>query len=361
MEIKEVDDFEPKSLIITNDGKIDISIFRGVYQTPAANKGEEVLFNITDEEYLKLLSGEIESEIKANKDNSDITKKKFGKNMKSLRAKGFNTNSSGQVEFPYVIKVRVGGFLFSEDKYFILKSVTQSKKMQTKGFNPKRLIQPGEVIAQGIGAVYEPIERKGSPKTFKLGAMFDPIPDTKAIRKRYAFSGNTEQYNPITTQEMTEEDLLNYSIRSGIPMSNLKKKEQSPIQKKETGGGVVRTNTGSRSPKQILLEEYGINMKLVPGKGIVFEGDLYDDVVKTMGADAKNIRTPNDLLKILNYQPYEKPNKIQESKIFKEGDVFTEDDFMRDTFERAGFEEVTEEELLRLMNKNNPLNDKCSG
>lgn len=305
---KSVDSFEPASLVETEKG-ISIDIFRGTRdkQQAIADMSLEDQAGITfmtDEDYIEYvtsLTEEEREELKESRTKSrkfnDDEKGRFKKNMQSLRDKGFISNPSGQVMFPYIIKVSSGD-MFKADQYYILKSVRKAKKNMDKNFDAKKLIQKGELVPQGIAAFYEPVQRKGAAKTFKGAAMFDPIPETAKLPRYRGTISNSTNFNPF------------YQTKSDDPI-----KEESwmlnhgfPVQQTAADAKVAAASkpidTGSRSPKSILLEDYGITMKIEPGKGVTFEGDVIDMLKENMSAkEFEKIVTPADLLKTLGYIP----------------------------------------------------------
>ena len=305
---KSVDSFEPASLVETEKG-ISIDIFRGTRdkQQAIADMSLEDQAGITfmtDEDYIEYvtsLTEEEREELKESRTKSrkfnDDEKGRFKKNMQSLRDKGFISNPSGQVMFPYIIKVSSGD-MFKADQYYILKSVRKAKKNMDKNFDAKKLIQKGELVPQGIAAFYEPVQRTGAAKTFKGAAMFDPIPETAKLPRYRGTISNSTNFNPF------------YQTKSDDPI-----KEESwmlnhgfPVQQTAADAKVAAASkpidTGSRSPKSILLEDYGITMKIEPGKGVTFEGDVIDMLKENMSAkEFEKIVTPADLLKTLGYIP----------------------------------------------------------
>lgn len=308
---KAVDDFDPASIVETEKG-ISIDIFRGTRDKAAeAQKTQEEwleeesrIVYMTDEDYIEyvnsLLEEEkqelIESRTKSKKFNED-EKGRFAKNMKSLRDRGFTTAPTGEVRFPYIIKVS-SGEMFKSDTYYILKSVRKSKKNAPKGIDPKRLIQKGETVAQGIAAFYEPVTRKGSSKTFKGAAVFDVIPETAKLPRYRRPIGNSTSYNPYyQTKSDDPVKEQNWLLNHGFPA------EQKAADAKVAAASKP-IDTGSRTPKSILLEDYGITMNLVPGKGIIFEGDVYEMLKEKLSAkEFEKIVTPADLLNVLGYKP----------------------------------------------------------
>jgi hypothetical protein len=314
---KNVDGFEPKSVVIDGD-KIKIDIFNGArikekqkafteeeeseitwmddadYYTMLAEETEK--FSQLDEEGKKEWIKKEEEAAKAKADSfkySPDEKKRFAKNMDSLRAKGFYTNKKGEVVFPYIIKqsIKPEGKKYFENTFFVLKSVTKAQK-QPKG-SPKRMIQPGETVASGVKAVYQKIERKGSSKTFKAGEVFDPIPDTAKLPRYRKLTTNPSSYNPYYERAFSDPEKEEmWMINRGF----VKPGETSVTQKKEIATAATKNVTGT--PKEILARE-GITFTFdTASKSFKFVGDVWDAIPD----DAKKtVKTPGQLVYMLGY------------------------------------------------------------
>jgi len=386
---KVVDSFEPASLVETEKG-ISIDIFRGTRdkQQAISEMSLEEQAGITfmsDEDYIEYvtsLSEEEKEELKESRTKSrkfnDNEKGKFSKNMQSLRDKGFISNPSGQVLFPYIIKVSSGD-MFKADKYYILKSVRKTKKSQDKNFDPKRLIQKGELVAQGIAAFYEPVQRKGAAKTFKGAAMFDPIPETAKLPRYRRPIGNTADFNPFyytKSEDAVKEE--NWMLRHGFPV-------QQTAADAKVAAASKPVDTGSRSPKSILLEDYGITMKIEAGKGVTFEGDVIDMLKEKMTAkEFEKIVTPADLLRALGYVPSAaapivststensaeslkqaaaegKPNVDLIRRMVESSQIFGSDSSPTSEKNPPVDPEEIKRRIEMMSRGQNPLNDECAG
>jgi len=306
---KAVDEFQPASIVETEKG-ISINIFRGARDTKAKFKSQEEaleyeagLTYLSDTDYLEYLSFLSEEELAALSESKAKTKKfnadekaRFKKNMQSLRDKGFNTSNTGEVKFPYIIKVS-SGERFKSDTYYILKSVQQATKDVKKGPDSKRLIQKGQTVAQGISAYYEKIERKGASKTYKGGAIFDPIPETASIPRYRKPVDNTTGYHPFYTQKaITDPGKYQMFLENmGVPRERAEADTKALFPSKPV-------DTGSRSMVTVLLEDYGITTS-VQNKGITFEGEMFEILKENISAkEFEKINSPADLLKLLGYK-----------------------------------------------------------
>jgi transcriptional regulator with XRE-family HTH domain len=302
-----VDAFVPQAVTITPE-KISIDIFKGIRgkeQKEEVSLEEEALIEWMDDfdylEYLESLSPEEKKEIetvkvKSKKYNS-TEKAMFKKNMQDLFNRGFSKNKKGEVLFPYIFRVRNGNF--TADSFYILTSVRKSGDKKTTT-NSKLFIKKNEQVASGIAATYELIERKGSKKTFKGGAVFDPIPSTASTARYRA----TREYNPKnytgyyqknSGNQVTEE---NFMLKYGFPVEAAE--FTTPF---ETKNPVISTEKkidyGNKTAKEILLTEYGITMEFKDGK-IIFAGDIYEGLVDY---HKKQFTKPSDILEALNHNP----------------------------------------------------------
>jgi hypothetical protein len=240
-----------------------------------------------------------------------VEKGKFVKNIMDLKAKGFYVQD-GNIYFPYIIKVTE---LDDDGKStrrvpYILKAVGKrgvSKKGE--GANLSSLVQPadfaeGNYAISGVEAVYIPFEYKGSKKTFKAGFVFDEIP-ALAQKPRTKFLKNnapTDQnyWDKIAEEseyrELTPEEEALASIQAaGVDISQ-------PAQPKT----IIKKPGESRTPKDILFEDYGISFEF-SNKGFKFSGAKYEKLVNDTGVLYSN---PQELLKALGYETSE--NKISD-------------------------------------------------
>jgi hypothetical protein len=294
---KEVDDYKPESFNVEvgKDNKvkgISINVFKGVRNNQAAaalpTVEEQGTSWMSDEEYVEYMNtlseaekAKLEATAKYEAKYNDVEKGKFRKNMELLEAKGFTKNGKNEVRFPYIIRMSNEGE-FSSDSYYILKSVKKYGGKKNAANNNKLLMQKDETIASGVSAYYVPVERKGSKKTFKAAGVFDAIPDAaKVARRREVVTTNTTEYN-------------------GTPETgNAPKQETPPAPQSAQKTPVVKSvDTGSRSPKEILLYDYGIEVAL-GAKGITFAGDVYDLLPQEL---KDKIKTPTQLLEVLGYE-----------------------------------------------------------
>lgn len=402
----EIDNFEPQSVLPTQKGGFMINIFRGVRkkdQSPSDMTLEQQagVTWMSDEDYLEYiesLTEEQKQQLKVQEPKSkkynDVEKGKFKKNMQALRDKGFNTNDKNEVEFPYIIKVP-GGEMFAADTYYILKSVRKAGQNKDKKVDPKKLIQKNETIAAGISAVYEPVERKGSRKTFKASAMFDPVPETAKLPRYRKVVSNDPSYSPFyqTANTDPEKEALWMENHGFAPASSTSAPVSRPV------------DTGSRSPKDVLSQDFGIQMQYDSEKKMfTFVGELYDmlpnDVKSTVGSN------PQTLLSMLGYKPTAPAPQVQQPtqvsvdmpKMSKEAAKGVSDMNMRNalmaamfgnpapstpeptpgagtpsatgttvenvTVSKAAAEGISDmemyKELMRRMNGENPLNDECA-
>ncbi len=382
---KAVDDFEPASVVETEKG-ISINIFRGARDAKAKFKSQEEaleyeagLTYLSDTDYLEYLSFLSEEELAALSESKAKTKKfnadekaRFKKNMQSLRDKGFNTSNTGEVKFPYIIKVS-SGERFKSDTYYILKSVQQATKDAKKGPDSKRLIQKGQTIAQGISAYYEKIERKGASKTYKGGAIFDPIPETASIPRYRKPVDNTTGYHPFYAQKaITDPDKYQMFLENmGVPRERAEADTKALFPSKPV-------DTGSRSMVTVLLEDYGITTS-VQNKGITFEGEVFEILKENISAkEFENINSPADLLKALGYKdtaaaprvsvPTEESSESMKAtkdssktdldsvrKMIESSQLFT------NMPEGATDAEEVKRRIAMLSANQNPLNDECAG
>ena len=382
---KAVDDFEPASVVETENG-ISINIFRGARDAKAKFKSQEEaleyeagLTYLSDTDYLEYLSFLSEEELAALSESKAKTKKfnadekaRFKKNMQSLRDKGFNTSNTGEVKFPYIIKVS-SGERFKSDTYYILKSVQQATKDAKKGPDSKRLIQKGQTIAQGISAYYEKIERKGASKTYKGGAIFDPIPETASIPRYRKPVDNTTGYHPFYAQKaITDPDKYQMFLENmGVPRERAEADTKALFPSKPV-------DTGSRSMVTVLLEDYGITTS-VQNKGITFEGEVFEILKENISAkEFENINSPADLLKALGYKdtaaaprvsvPTEESSESMKAtkdssktdldsvrKMIESSQLFT------NMPEGATDAEEVKRRIAMLSANQNPLNDECAG
>jgi len=382
---KAVDDFEPASVVETEKG-ISINIFRGARDTKAKFKSQEEaleyeagLTYLSDTDYLEYLSFLSEEELAALSESKATTKKynddekaRFKKNMQSLRDKGFTTSNTGEVKFPYIIKVS-SGERFKSDTYYILKSVQQATKDPKKGADSKRLIQKGQTIAQGVSAYYEKIERKGASKTYKGGAIFDPIPETASIPRYRKPIDNTTGYHPFYAQKaITDPDKYQMFLENmGVPRERAEADTKVLFPSKPV-------DTGSRSMVTVLLEDYGITTS-VQNKGITFEGEMFEILKENISAkEFENINSPADLLKVLGYKdtaaaprvsiPTEESAESMKStkdssksdldsvrKMIESSQLFTS------MPEGATDAEEVKRRIAMLSANQNPLNDECAG
>jgi len=382
---KDVDSFEPASVIETEKG-IYIDIFKNVRikDKPVSEMSLEEQSGIEymdDVDYLQFLS-ELTDEERAEMQKAKVQSKKFSetekarfkKNMRSLNDQGFYTNENGQVEFPYVIKVS-SGEMFKSDSYYRLKSVRKATSKENKAAAGK-LIQKNELVAQGVAAFYEPIQRKGSSKTYKGGAMFDPIPETATLPRYRKPVENSSNYNPFYQQKSADpEKEAAWMSNHGFPVTQT-------VADAKVAAAVAPKDLGTRTPKQVLLEDYGIEMTLVPGKGISFKGDVYDLLVSNLSpSEAQQITTPGDVLRLLGYKPSAAaPNVTQPTeasaqsvKIDKESNSPNLDEIKRmlesnqifDLPKSQDSSIIDPEEIKRriemMQNGQNPLNDECAG
>jgi hypothetical protein len=295
---KEVDDYEPQSfnVEIGADQKvkgISINIFKGVRNTQASadipTVEEKGTSWMSDEEYVDYMNAlseaekaKLEATAQYQAKYNEVESGKFRKNMELLEAKGFEKNGKNEVKFPYIIKISNDGE-FASDSYYILRSVKKYGGKKNAANKNKLLMQKDETIASGVSAYYVPVERKGSKKTFKAAGVFDAVPDTaKIARNRRVITTNTTEYNGTP-------ETGNAPIQETPPAPQSVQK--TPI--------VKSVDTGSRTVKDILLDEYKIEMVFGP-KGITFVGDIYDSIPQ---GDKDKIKIPSDLLKLLTYNP----------------------------------------------------------
>jgi hypothetical protein len=390
---KAVDDFEPASVVETKSGTdqegISINIFRGARDTKSKFKSQEEaleyeagLTYLSDADYLDYLSFLSEEELAAINEAKAKTKKynadekaRFKKNMQSLRDKGFNTTKSGEVMFPYIIKVEKGDGRVKSHTFYILKSVQQAKQNKKKGEDSKRLIQKGQTVAQGISAYYEVVKRKGASKTFKGGAIFDPIPETASIPRYRKPVNNTTGYHPFYTQKAFTDPVSYqaYLENMGVSAKDAEADAKALFPSKPQ-------DTGSRSMVDILLEDYGITTSIT-NEGITFAGDMFEILKENISAKQfENINSPAALLNAFGYKATaaapkvsiateesaesmtstEDPNKPDLDsilKMVKSKDVFGAS---ASSEESVDAEEI-KRNIARLSGKQNPLNDECAG
>jgi hypothetical protein len=399
---KNIDDFEPKSFIEDGD-KIKIDIFNGARikekQKPITEEEESEITWMDDVDYYEMLSemtpdekAEAAEIKKKSLKYTDDEKKRFGKNMEMLKVKGFTRNKKGEIEFPYIIKRKgQANGKYTSDVYYILKSVGKAEK-QPKGAT-KKLIQPGETIASGVRAVYQIVERKGSPKTFKAGEMFDPIPDTaKVIRKRSkAAVTNSDSYNPFYAKEFDDpekEELwrINHGFITSDELTNKQKKQTSDVVASQSN---ISEN---RTPKEI-LGGLGITFSFdSKTKSFKFAGAIWDGLPEE---EKSKIKFPEQLVNLLGYsisQPapnFQKEENSSSSQIEstmsqeKQKELGIEDMEMRKRFMQmlggnesdspgTGVDMKKREEFFKMMGINpelakkgveigkNPLDDKCA-
>jgi hypothetical protein len=402
----EIDGFEPQSVVPSKKEGFIINIFKGV------RKKEQAVSEITleeqagitwmsDEDYLEYVDSltdeqkELVKEQQAkSKKYNDVEKGKFAKNMQSLRDKGFRTNTKNEVEFPYIIRVPAGE-MFTADSYYILKSVRKAGQNKDKKIDSKKLIQKNETIAAGVSAVYEPVERKGSRKTFKGAAMFDAIPETAKLPRYRKAVDNNSSYSPFyqTMNADAEKEELWMQNHGFAPKDSTK---AAPVS--------APVDTGSRSPKDVLLQDYGIQMKYDSVlKMFTFVGDILNDIPDDIKSSVGG--NPKTLLSMLGYKPTAPAPQVQQAsplpagvpKISKEAGKGISDMNMRNSLMAAMFgqpatstpestpgagspsagtkvDDVTLSEtaakgisdmekykqLMRAMNGENPLNDECA-
>jgi hypothetical protein len=238
--------------------------------------------------------------------------------------------------------------------------------------------------------VYEPVTRKGSRKTFKGAAMFDAIPETASLPRYRKIIVNDSNYSPYyqTVNADPEKEQLWMENHGFAPKSSTK---PAPVAKP--------VDTGSRSPKDILNQDFGIEMKYDSSrKMFTFVGELYDmlpdDVKSTVGSN------PQTLLSMLGYKPTAPvpqvttaPQSSNLSEIAKKGisDMEMRNALMSAMFGTApasipqptpgvpsankpqtddpsisniaaqGISDMEKyKELMRRMNGDNPLNDECA-
>ena len=379
---KAVDEFEPASVVETENG-ISINIFRGARDTKSKFKSQEEaleyeagLTYLSDTDYLEYLSFLSEEELAALSESKAKTKKfnadekaRFKKNMQSLRDKGFNTSKTGEVMFPYIIKVS-SGEKFKSDTYYILDSVKKSKKVS----DSKKLIQKGETIAQGIAATYKKIERKGASKTYKGGAIFDPIPETATIPRYRKPVDNTTEYHPFYAQQQAITDPVKYQLfleNMGVSRERAEADTKALFSSKPV-------DTGSRSMVTVLLEDYGITT-IVTNEGVTFAGEMFEILKENISAKQfENINSPAALLKALGYKDTAAAPRVsiatEESaeSMKSTGDSNQADlDSVRKMIESSQlFSGTTEgsidaDEVKRKIDmasdNQNPLNDECAG
>ena len=382
---KAVDEFQPASVVETENG-ISINIFRGARDSKPKFKSQEEaleyeagLTYLSDTDYLEYLSFLSEEELAALSESKAKTKKfnadekaRFKKNMQSLRDKGFNTSNTGEVMFPYIIKVS-SGERFKSDSYYILKSVQRGTKDAKKASDSKRLIQKGQTIAQGVSAFYEKIERKGASKTYKGGAIFDPIPETASIPRYRKPVNNTTGYHPFYTEKAIT-DPVKYQLyleNMGVPRERAEADTKALFPSKPV-------DTGSRSMVTVLLEDYGITTS-VQNKGITFEGEMFEILKENISAkEFEKINSPADLLKVLGYKDTAAAPRVSIStEESAESMKSTEDsnkadlDSVRKMIESSQLFSGTSEEfadaeevkrkIAMLSANQNPLNDECAG
>jgi hypothetical protein len=407
---KNVDDFEPKSVIIDGD-KVKIDIFNGARlkekQKPLTQEDESEITWLDDADFYDMLAQQAdefsalsdeekkewikkeEEESKAKAESLKYSldeRKRFAKNMESLRAKGFYSNKKGEVVFPYIIKqsTKEEGKKHYSDVFYVLKSVTKAKK-QPKGA-AKKLIQPGETVASGVRAVYQKIEKKGSPKTFKAGEVFDAIPDTAKVPRYRKLTQNSTSYNPFYAQSFEDPE------KEAIWMANkgfVKPGETSVTQKKEIAAVASATKSTVGTPKEILARE-GITFSF-DGKtqSFKFAGDVWDVLPDNI---KQTIKTPGQLVYTLGYDitssaPEIKGNQtLGETPVVNEGlteektkELGVTDINLRNKFlsaigmgskeEDLGITDIEKrKEFNRMMgleentglDKNNPLKDNCA-
>lgn len=382
---KAVDEFQPASLVETEKG-ISINIFRGARDGKPKFKSEEEaleyeagLTYLSDTDYLEYLSFLSEEELAALSESKAKTKKfnadekaRFKKNMQSLRDKGFNTSNTGEVRFPYIIKVS-SGERFKSDTYYILKSVQQGKKNAKKGPESKRLIQKGQTMAQGISAYYEKIERKGASKTYKGAAIFDPIPETATIPRYRKPVNNTTGYHPFYTQKAITDPVSYqaYLENMGVPRERAEADTKALFQSKPE-------DTGSRSLVTILLEDYGITT-IVTNEGVTFAGDMFEILKENISAKQfETINSPADLLKTLGYKATtaaprvsiateESAESMKSTKDSNKSDLDSVRKMIESSqiFSSTPDESTDADEVKRridmLSSNQNPLNDECAG
>jgi hypothetical protein len=396
------DAFEPQSFTLSEDEKqIKINIFKGIREREKKKDMTEqewleeqskiewmddfdYLLELEQQEGEEVTEGIRVVNLKREKKKYNETERlKFRKNMQFLEEKGFTKNKKGETEFPYIFKVKQEG-PFASDKYYVLKKVTKINPKEGKPniiLDSKNVIQKGELVASGVGAIYELVERVGSRKSFKAGgALFGEIPPTADLPRYRRPIDNSNSYGPYYSKFEDANKEYNQLSRMGIPVEE----QQETKKTSEKQGPVKVTITeGSRSPKQILFQDYGINMQLINGS-IKFSGDVYD----LFSPEEKTAigTSPGRLLTKLGYTPStEAPNVHQSTKVEsvvkeKEDSEEEEDaplispDIMKDLIRRAQRGEKVEipkppppkketpkEETTKEINEENPLNDECAG
>jgi len=366
---KEIDDYKPESFNIEykNDKEekekkeikgISINIFRGVRKNQATVATPTVEESgtswMSDEEYTAYMDSlteaekaKVEASTQMSRGHDDKESGKFRKNMELLEAKGFSKNKKNEVRFPYIIKISNEG-QFASDSYYILKSVKKYGGKKNAANNNKLLMQKDETVASGVSAYYVPVERKGSKKTFKAAGVFDAIPDSaKLPRRRNVVTNNTTEYNgtPETSNAPKQE----------IPPA------PQPVQKTEV---VIAVDTGSKTPKQLLKDEYGIDM-IFTGKGITFAGDAFEFLPQEYKDKAT---TPLRLLQILGFPLAPAPDFT--TPIVKETEKSEAQESTSDVVEiDTTSKKFTPDEITAMIasgksfvkkSDNTPLDDKCA-
>ena len=383
---KEIKPVENPATVLTG---LSINIFRGARTKDAeaidVKENEEGVnvSELTDEEYVEYVNNQNSQEalqaepapkevVKKEKGGgySSEEKKKFAKNMELLRFRGFKTNDKGEVEFPYIIKMstKAKDNRYGKDQLFVLKSVKKiGKKGKTVKIKNKSLfIQSDELVASGVSAFYAPIEREGSPSTFKAGKMFGHLPGkaTKARirRKNAAPVVNNEQYNDQPAS-MTNPNTVIIETKSGTGTTAAKLFSQHT-------NALQQTIPEGVNPADILRKHYGIEMSFELGKGIAYSGTVYDMIPDNLKS---GIKTPVDLLQVLNYFGPQQSFVITPSTGFYEEQKPTSspiEDFKENNEEfKSESENMTNIQKKKLLDDimnfdstddNNPLNDECA-
>jgi len=300
---------------------------------------------------------------------NDAEKAKLKKNKALLDAKGFRSNALGKYAFPYVI---VDSNIQGKRTYYKLIAVTKDSKDKKKvgditvdESNPNRLIQKGEYVANGLGAIYEEYTPTGSRKSTMIGELFGPIPvipKKPRVRKQF---GNAQE----NTGRYSNMDASDIEQRMGLaPVGETVKKTGAL-----SGNNINFTN--SESPVDVLAKKFGITSK-VTNKGVSFSGGLYNDLTQEL---KDSVKTPLDLLNLFGYNSEDSAEAITSYQSEPSADMYNEvplpeqDDLasnMLNSFFNANADQAdVDQDRMKdfadlfkstFKNNNNPLDDNCA-
>lgn len=272
--------FDPKN------GTIKINLFGGIRKKEAFDTGTTdgiIYVNPSKDPY------------------SAEEKSMVGKNIAYLKSRGFGqkykTNEKGEVKgdgffFPYVL--RNTDSMMGTTSWYVLKSVGKVKSKPGDQAVPNRIINPGEVMANGTQAVYVKLEMKGSRRQFAAAEVIGQIPVLpkkprvrKGIQENGRYGIDYVDYNASRSMEEIE-------AKYGLSPEDAVKKGSQPKKPVAPPNTVVVP----LNPVEVLKTIFGIKVT-VSSTGFTFAEGAWDTIPENI---KPTLRLPNQVLDYFGYK-----------------------------------------------------------